>query len=178
MHCSVFYRPITRKLHINYLGLKAYSAIESYLSEPQKAEVKKAIESAEQTFKQLEKNRAPQGILSGDINLQNFHVTEHGEITLFDFDQCGWGYRVFDIAKFKSSLYREENPETIFQHFLNGYESISPLSIIERTAIDNLETLAIIWVMAIHVWNEDIVGKEKLGPNYWDAQVGRLISRK
>lgn len=166
--------PTTRKLDLNYLGLEAYCAIAHYLNEPQKEVVKKVIEDSEKTFQQLGKATSTQCILSGDINLQNFHVTENGETNLFDFDQCGWGYRVFDIAKFKSSLYREEKSNDIFKEFLNGYESVNQLTQVEHNAIENLERLAIVWVMAIHAWNKDIVGTERLGVQYWELQVKRL----
>ncbi len=36
----------------------------------------------------------------GDPHSGNVHFTPDGGLTLFDFDQCGYGWRSFDIAKF------------------------------------------------------------------------------
>jgi len=43
------------------------------------------------------------GICWGDPHSGNAHFTPDNQITLFDFDQCGYGWRIFEIAKFFSS---------------------------------------------------------------------------
>ena len=52
-------------------------------------------------------NQTPEnyGICSGDVNTTNFHVNAAQQIIVFDFDQCGYGYRAGGyIDKGKASV--------------------------------------------------------------------------
>lgn len=46
----------------------------------------------------LPKNNASYGLIHQDAHGGNFFVDENGEITLFDFDDCVYGWYVYDIA--------------------------------------------------------------------------------
>ena len=112
---------------------------------------------------------------SGDINLSNFHIDDDG-ITVFDFDQCGRGWRAFDIAKFYSSILQLENSRDIRAAFHRGYCAVSPLSTNEIRAIPYLVCVAIIWVMSIQVRNRDLWGIKRLDAGYWDRKM-RLLAK-
>ena len=43
------------------------------------------------------------GIIGGDFHGWNLHFTENNELTLFDFDLCGYGWRAFDLAVYRWS---------------------------------------------------------------------------
>jgi Ser/Thr protein kinase RdoA (MazF antagonist) len=167
--------PTTRQLNFNYLGQESVLAIKPFLNLEQMSIVEDTLKNADLVLARLDRNLSQKSLLSGDINLTNFHIDELGNINLFDFDQCGYGVMIFEIAKFKSSLYRIESSDEVFKAFLTGYCSRRQLTKLELESIDILEKLAIIWVMAIHVWNIDIVGVEKLGSDYWELQVNRLL---
>lgn len=114
------------------------------------------------------------GICIGDVNPGNFHVNDNNKITLFDFDQCGYGYKVFDIAKYISSLHSVNDSKRIATAFLDGYQNIRQLSQAETDAIPYYEIISVIWVMAIHAYNAERIGHKWLGRPFWDKRLAIL----
>ncbi len=111
------------------------------------------------------------GICVGDINLTNFHINANQAITHFDFDQCGYGFRAFEVGKFFSSIHHLKNKEDCMQHFLLGYETVRTLSKNEKKTIRYFEIAAILWVMSIHVNNIDKIGYQYLESSYWNKRL-------
>lgn len=108
----------------------------------------------DQIKRQLEALKLPlsapaYGICVGDVHSGNAHFTEQNEPTLFDFDQCGYGWRAFDIAKFLHVAIRMKIDVTVRNSFLEGYQSIRKLSETELAAIPVFIKAAHIWVMGI-----------------------------
>lgn len=114
------------------------------------------------------------GICMGDVNSKNVHITRDGKMTLFDFDQCGYGYRAFEIGKFASSLSSNKMKSALLNAFLHGYEEIRKLSSVERESIRYFELVALIWVMAIHAQNVDRIGYKLLEKPFWDRRLDIL----
>ena len=87
----------------------------------------------EKIRQQLEKLKLPlsvpeYGICVGDIHPGNAHFTAENQPTLFDFDQCGYGWRAFDIAKFFHTAIRQNIDKEAIVKFVEGYEAIRKLS--------------------------------------------------
>ena len=114
------------------------------------------------------------GICTGDINFRNFHINDTNEITLFDFDQCGYGYRAFELGKFMSSMYPLEEKNSCMEEFLRGYQSIRTLSEAELRAIPYFEIVSIIWVLTIYVDNADRIGHILLNKAFWRRRIDML----
>ncbi|BAZ10778.1 aminoglycoside phosphotransferase [Calothrix sp. NIES-4071] len=89
------------------------------------------------------------GICVGDVHSGNAHFTEQNEPTLFDFDQCGYGWRAFDIAKFLHAANRMKIEVTVRNSFIDGYQTIRNLSKDELASIPVFVKAAHIWVMGI-----------------------------
>lgn len=89
------------------------------------------------------------GICMGDLHVGNAHFTGDNRPNLFDFDQCGYGWRAFDVAKFLHSAIRKNIDEQIRIKFVEGYESIRKLTRSEVLAIPIFIKVAHIWVMGI-----------------------------
>ena len=121
----------------------------------------------------LDKALGVYGLCIGDVNPTNFHI-DNNKITVFDFDQCGYGYRAFEIGKFFSSIRSHNKKFEIQEAFLKGYQSIRPLNQIEQEAIPIFEIISVIWVMAIQVANADRIGFKYLEKSYWDRRLGDL----
>ncbi len=124
------------------------------------------------------------GICTGDINFRNFHINNHNKITLFDFDQCGYGYRAFELGKFLSAMYPMTDKEVCMKAFLNGYQSVRQLSESELQAIPYFEVMSIIWVLTIYVDNADRIGHILLDKSFWKRRIeilkdldGRLVNQ-
>jgi Ser/Thr protein kinase RdoA (MazF antagonist) len=92
-----------------------------------------------QAYAQVNAEDVRQGVVHLDIWFDNMHVDEDERITLFDFDFCGNGWLCHDIAYFIFQLYNTHPDEEAYQrkksHFLQGYESITPIPEEEKRII-------------------------------------------
>ena len=60
------------------------------------------------------------GVCHGDFSSTgNFHVAPDGTITVFDFDLCGPGWRVSDLAPIRRAAVGHKN-RRIWREFLRG----------------------------------------------------------
>jgi amicoumacin kinase len=55
------------------------------------------LRSIEQAISKLPKDKRAYGIIHNDFHPYNFHI-DHGDITVFDFDDCLYGWFALDIA--------------------------------------------------------------------------------
>lgn len=79
------------------------------------------------------------GVVHGDVQSLNFHFTADDRITFLDFDLAGYGWRIYDVAYYVTRI-REQHRRA----FLDGYESVRPLTDAERDMIPTLGRLA--WI--------------------------------
>lgn len=82
------------------------------------------------------------GFIHGDLSAGNAHVDDHGRVTLFDFDFCGPGWRIYDVATFLINT-----PPAPAAAFLEGYESLRALSPTEHAALPAAQIARQIWML-------------------------------
>jgi len=75
------------------------------------------------------------GICHGDLHGGNLHLYE-GKVTHFDFEECAFGYRVYDLATFKWGCCLGEQRVRRWPAFVEGYESIRPIAESDISLID------------------------------------------
>ena len=109
----------------------------------------------------------------GDINPGNFHIAGQ-RITLFDFDQCGYGWRAFDIGKYFSSVLTYEQYGELQQRFLAAYQQRLPLEEEERRCIPYFICVSLLWVTAIHIANINLIGHKALAAPFWQHRYALL----
>jgi Ser/Thr protein kinase RdoA (MazF antagonist) len=85
----------------------------------------------------------------GDPHSGNVHCTSDRQMTLFDFDQCGYGWRAFDVAKFLQMSLCSGMRYSVRNAFLDGYQSVLPLTEVELAALRPLTQVAHLWRWAI-----------------------------
>jgi len=78
-------------------------------------------------FATIPKDRESYGLIHQDAHAGNFFVDERYKITLFDFDDCVYGWFIYDIAMvlFYGLMGHEEDTahiEYFCRHFLQGYQ--------------------------------------------------------
>ncbi|MDN3656207.1 phosphotransferase [Ferruginibacter paludis] len=82
------------------------------------------------------------GIVHLDIWFDNLNISNHNEITLFDFDFCGNGWLCLDIAYYILQLHSTEKDEKQLTEklaaFYKGYEAVEMISDEERRLIPYL----------------------------------------
>jgi Ser/Thr protein kinase RdoA (MazF antagonist) len=84
------------------------------------------------------------GFCHGDVNSANIHVAADGTLTLFDFDFCGPGWRVYDVA-----TYLIDTPSDLSDAFLAGYQEIRTLEAEEVAAIPSFQIAQHIWMLGL-----------------------------
>lgn len=157
-----------------YLLDESITAIKPFVGAAALSYLQSLQEKIHRTMPPLAKTREIYGICIGDINATNFHISPDNRITVFDFDQCGYGYRAFDIGKFFSSIQTLTHKRELSTAFLNGYQQVRLLSGDEIRAIPLFEIISVIWVMAIHVYNVERIGYKMLEKPFWDRRLARI----
>ncbi|MFH7024368.1 MAG: phosphotransferase [Heteroscytonema crispum UTEX LB 1556] len=107
------------------LSMKAITLLYEY----RKTDIEYLQKQVEKVKKQLEEFSLSlsvpfYGICVGDVHSGNAHFTKNNEPTLFDFDQCGYGWRAFDIAKFLHVAIRQKINVAVINSFIEGYQTI------------------------------------------------------
>jgi len=164
-------RGFNKNLDISYFLDDSILAIEDFLTLSDMQYLGSLKNNLKDALADLSKNGSAYGICLGDVNPNNFHIDSEEKITLFDLDQCGYGYRAFEIAKFNSSIIAHANKEALANGFLRGYQGDRFLSDNEIKSIPYFEIISLIWVMAIHAYNADRVGYKWLEKPFWDRRL-------
>jgi len=172
---SVYKRPV---LDLAYLLDESISAIEPFIDFQGLSVLSELQIILNRLLPGLPKEPGFYGICIGDVNPRNFHVRGDNHITIFDFDQCGYGFRAFEIGKFSSSLHNNKLKLDLVNSFMEGYQQVRRLTAEELATIPYFEIVAIIWVMAIHANNADRIGYKLLERPFWDRQIAILKELK
>ena len=94
------------------------------------------------------------GYCHGDAGANNAHIADDGQVTLFDFDFCGPGWRAYDVATFING----ESAE-VEQAFMAGYAAVRMLADEELAALPLFQIAQSIWLLGlrasyINEWGE------------------------
>lgn len=127
-----------------------------------------------QNLPQIPHGQGRYGICIGDVNPTNFHINAEKQITVFDFDQCGFGVRAFEIGKFISGIHLHDKKQELAQAFVEGYQQVRLLSSDELRAIPYYEMVGVIWVMAITADYADLHGHKWFEQAYWERKLSIL----
>ena len=79
------------------------------------------------------------GIIHGDVQPLNYHFDANGRITFFDFDHCGFGWRIYDVA-----MYYTRIAEALRTPMLVGYQAVRHLNDAEIAMLADFGRVA--WV--------------------------------
>lgn len=160
MHAAsdLFVRPHHRfSLDLNLLVDRSLTLIEPWLRHRQ-TDWQVVIQSADVVrtgIAQLVKHGLDTGVCHGDVWDGNAHLSADGTVTLFDFDYCGWGWRSYDLAVFRSTVDLVGVELSVWEAFFSGYQQRRPLSPVDVAAIPLLVAARRIWHMGIQVANGD-----------------------
>jgi Ser/Thr protein kinase RdoA (MazF antagonist) len=100
-------------------------------------------------FNSIDKKELKMGICHGDLQSENYHVSETGKLTFFDFDFFGNGYLAYDIGVFVWYDHKNKSPQ-IIQSFLEGYQLHCPLSETETKLIPYFSTIRALFQMRLY----------------------------
>jgi Ser/Thr protein kinase RdoA (MazF antagonist) len=104
-------------------------------------------------FEVLSTSTLRKGIVHLDIWYDNMHFDSNGDISIFDFDFCGNGWLCLDIGYYMLQLHKIEKDENEYQlklkSFLDGYNSITPVSEEEMNAVPVLGLSVFIFFLGV-----------------------------
>jgi Ser/Thr protein kinase RdoA (MazF antagonist) len=161
-------------LDAKYLVENSIEAITPFLDGEATAYMEQLGRRLRRNWPEIPADAGAFGICIGDVSATNFHITDRGQITLFDFDQCGYGYRAFEIGKFASSLRSHKLKSELVDAFLIGYQKRRQLSRAEQQAIAYFELVSQVWVMAIYAMNVNRIGHKLLEKPFWDRRIAQV----
>jgi Ser/Thr protein kinase RdoA (MazF antagonist) len=114
------------------------------------------------------------GICWGDPHSGNAHFTSDDRITIFDFDQCGYGWRAFDIAKFLHVSLSAGISRKVRDAFFAGYQQVQSLTDEEANCLQALTQTAHIWSWAISIESAAIHCWSRLDRSYFKKRLEHL----
>jgi Ser/Thr protein kinase RdoA (MazF antagonist) len=81
------------------------------------------------------------GLCHGDFHSGNIHRSDDGNLTIFDFDFCGYGWRAYDVSPFLGNFSAGVHEDIIdkrkrrLEYFLLEYKNAGGLSDVEIDAV-------------------------------------------
>jgi Ser/Thr protein kinase RdoA (MazF antagonist) len=169
-----FHPPTDRQpLTLSYLLDESLQKIEPFLRHrlPDWEEIKRAIALIKQQVSGLPSEAPYWSICWGDPHSGNVHFAADNKPTLFDFDQCGYGWRVFDLAKFLQVSLQSGLSRTVRDSLIAGYQSVEKLTQIELDCLHHLTQAAYIWSWAINVNNLSLSDHSRLSDCYFSRRL-------
>ena len=158
-----------------------YEYAKQYFPEtiPEMEFIKKQSKKISKTFEKIDSNKVTKGIVHMDIWYDNMNIKDQNEPTIFDFDFCGNGLLIFDVAYFCKQLFHievnKDEYELKVQSFLKGYQSIRTLSEEEIKMIP--DAAAAIWIFYLGVQSQRFDWSNIfLTENYLKMYIGRMKS--
>jgi Ser/Thr protein kinase RdoA (MazF antagonist) len=111
------------------------------------------------------------GMCHGDFQRKNTRVSEHGRLTVFDFDHCGEGWYAYDLAIARLTL-----PSTSWESFLTGYQSIRSMAASDLAAIPLFVMANRFRAMALYVAHRDstLWGSDAINNSYFSDTLSHL----
>ncbi|MEO0395920.1 MAG: phosphotransferase [Cyanobacteria bacterium P01_A01_bin.137] len=111
------------------------------------------------------------GFCHGDFHGENAH--EHnGQVTHFDFDCCGMGWQVYDLATFKWVIRLLEKEDMLWESFLAGYRSVREIPDLDLDLIEVFVGIRDIWFFGLNTKNS--LAQGWLNDRYIDLHMGFL----
>jgi Ser/Thr protein kinase RdoA (MazF antagonist) len=134
-------------LSLEYLLDQSFGGIEPYLRfRPEDiAYLRGVIDQLKDKLAALPKELPYWTICWGDPHSGNVHFTADNQLTLFDFDQCGYGWRAFELAKFLQVSLRAGMARKIRDAFFEGYQTVQTFTQDEINALQSFTQTAHIW---------------------------------
>jgi Ser/Thr protein kinase RdoA (MazF antagonist) len=145
--CDFERKPLT----LEYLLDESWDVIASCLNLGDRHYLESAIVQIKLELQDFPRSAPYWGICWGDPHSGNAHFTDTDQPTLFDFDQCGWGWRSFELGKFRQVALNTGISRRIREAFLAGYQSVNPLEPFEIAAISAFTQAAHIWGWSINL---------------------------
>jgi Ser/Thr protein kinase RdoA (MazF antagonist) len=149
------------RCHLDTTALlfKSFHAIKPFLEDCREELLKldEVVSKLAVKFERISLDNLASGICHGDLYPSNFHISESGKITFFDFDACCCSWLVMDVAAFcYAAAQTYKNAAKVNKAFIEGYQEIRTLNRAELDLIPYFGAINRIWVLATQCTNFEI----------------------
>jgi Ser/Thr protein kinase RdoA (MazF antagonist) len=127
---------------------RALQLVEALVSTDDATLFARALEIVWATTRTLAEETGPFGLIHGDLHYENF-MFHRGEARAIDFDDCGWGFHLYDLAVTLSELEGRPRYDELQDALLEAYAQIRPLP---RDPAIHLSGLFVLRRMQILLW--------------------------
>jgi len=114
------------------------------------------------------------GICHGDLGNENVHLYQK-ELTFFDFDCCGIGWRGYDLAVYRWDTKGSGEPnckeDKIWEAFIKGYKEVRYLKAIDLNVVPIFVSIRQLWWMGLHMSNGDVWGLDWINDDYFNRTI-------
>lgn len=162
MHLATIGRRLgNNRCHLDTTSLlfRSFHAIKPFLEESREdlQKLDEVVAKLAVKFERISLDNLAFGICHGDLYPSNFHISESGKITFFDFDACCCSWLVTDIAAFcYAAAQTYKNYEKVNRAFIDGYRKTRSLNETEIDLIPYFGAISRIWVLATQCSNFEV----------------------
>jgi Ser/Thr protein kinase RdoA (MazF antagonist) len=133
-------------------------------------------------FRKMDDPAIRRGVVHMDIWYDNLNIAADGSLTIFDFDFCGNGWPVLDLSYYILQLHNVERyDENAYQpkidSFLEGYESITPISVQEKALFPMLGLSMYFFYLGIQCQRYENWSNSFLSENYLKRFINGLVRK-
>jgi Ser/Thr protein kinase RdoA (MazF antagonist) len=116
-------------------GAKAVDLVTKFCSPEDGKRVEKLISMIRKTQLELGRDEETFGLIHGDLHQENY-LFHQGRVRAIDFDDCGYGHYLYDLAVTLFNLGEHENKLDLKKSLLEGYRSVRPLPVNHEVHLD------------------------------------------
>jgi Ser/Thr protein kinase RdoA (MazF antagonist) len=109
------------------------------------------------------------GVCHGDFGASNIHILDRSA-SVFDFDLCGPGWRVWDFVAARAMTQYERRSE-IWESFVRGYTEIRPINASDLAAVPLFHAISRLWSLGAHAQNAGYRGSWRLSDSFLDTYI-------
>lgn len=106
------------------------------------------------------------GLIHADLRLANLLVTPHGSTAVIDFDDCGFGWFLYDFGAAVSFIEDHPDVPAATELWVEGYRRVAPLS---REDAAELRTFVLFRRLLLLAWigsHGDVLEAQALAPTF------------
>lgn len=127
--------------------------------------VQAVIRKVREAQRDLDKEPRTFGLIHGDLHQENY-LFHKGQVRAIDFDDCGWGYFLYDLAVTLSELWDRHNYADLRAALLKGYEGAHPLPAGHEQHLQTLDALRLLQ-LTVHSLDQ----RSNQASDDWEAAV-------
>lgn len=111
------------------------------------------------------------GLIHADLRLANLLIDDTGRIGVIDFDDCGFGWFMYDFAAAVSFFEHEPAIPALQAAWVEGYRSVAPLAPEDEAMLPSFVMLRRILLTAWLASHAETPTAQELGTGYTDGSV-------